>query len=283
MFSVACPPKLFHIPSNGSLKRYLIALVGLLTLRLPSLGWVLTRLRHFYFISLVCLRYPLSFVLFCFFRCPAQGLAACRYFLIKLSFRFFQIDLLAQLNARIKTLEDAGNDVPAHLSKITSYGFRREEDFDKYDALNMAEQLATAAKLSGHEKTSTYDAIACTLREKLPFNKKQFKRILSLFWRIRNTQRFLKPWLKWISPLSLLSLVPLLAPQGFPPRHLLVHPPDVQGSIAMRVVRLVTRRPDASHGSITEVTHSRGLAPLCRLLEDNSLFIPCTLCVALYN
>lgn len=86
-----------------------------------------------------------------------------------------QVDLLAQLNARIKTLEDAGNDVPAHLSKTTSYGFRKEEDFDKYDALNMAEQLATAAKLSGHEKASIYDVIACTLKEKLPFNKKQFK------------------------------------------------------------------------------------------------------------
>ena len=68
-------------------------------------------------------------------------------------------------------------------------------------------------------------------------------------------------------------LVQLLAPPGFPSRHLLVHPPDVQGSIAMRVVRLVTRRPDASNSSITEVTHSHGLAPLCRLLEDNSLFI----------
>ena len=175
MFSVAHPPKLFYIPSNGSLKGCLIALVGLLTLRLPSLGWVLTRLlHHFYLISLVCLRYPLSFVLFCFLRCPTQGLAACRSFLFRLSSRFFQVDLLAQLNARIKTLEDAGNDVPAHLSKITSYGFRRE-DFYKYDALNLAEQLATAAKLSGHEKASTYDAIACTLREKLPFNKKQFK------------------------------------------------------------------------------------------------------------
>ena len=41
--------------------------------------------------------------------------------------------------------------------------------------LNMAEQLATAAKLSGHEKASSYDAIACTLREKLPFTEKQFK------------------------------------------------------------------------------------------------------------
>ena len=61
------------------------------------------------------------------------------FFQFKLSSRFFQVDLLAQLNARIKSLEDAGNDVPAHLSKITSYGFRREEDFDKYHALNMAE------------------------------------------------------------------------------------------------------------------------------------------------
>ena len=32
-------------------------------------------------------------------------------------------------------------------------------------------------------------------------------------------------------------------------------PPDIQGSIAMRVVRLATRRPDASNGSITEVNH----------------------------
>jgi len=39
----------------------------------------------------------------------------------------------------------------------------------------MAEQLATSAKLSGHDKASTYDAIPCTLRKKLPFNKKQFK------------------------------------------------------------------------------------------------------------
>ena len=86
-------------------------------------------------------------------------------------------DLLAQLIARIKSLEDAGSlsDVPARLASITQYGSRREEDFDKYDALAMAEQLATAAKLSGHEKAPTFDAIACTLREKLPVSKKQFK------------------------------------------------------------------------------------------------------------
>ena len=62
--------------------------------------------------------------------------------------------MLAQLTARIKTFEDSGSlsVSPARLSRITQYGFTREEDFDKYDALAMAEQLTTAAKLSGYEK-----------------------------------------------------------------------------------------------------------------------------------
>ena len=39
----------------------------------------------------------------------------------------------------------------------------------------MVQQLATAAKLSGHKKASIFDAMACTLGEKLPASKKQFK------------------------------------------------------------------------------------------------------------
>jgi hypothetical protein len=39
----------------------------------------------------------------------------------------------------------------------------------------MAEKLAASAKLSSDEKASTYDAIASTLREKLPTDVKQFK------------------------------------------------------------------------------------------------------------
>lgn len=66
-------------------------------------------------------------------------------------------------------------DVPALLSKITQYGFRREEDFDKYEALSLAEQLASTAKVKSHEKAPTFDVIACTLREKLSVSKKQFK------------------------------------------------------------------------------------------------------------
>ena len=85
--------------------------------------------------------------------------------------------MLAQLTARIKTFEDADSlsDVPVRLSRISQSGFRREEDFDKCDPLARAEQLATTARLSGHEKASIFHAIACTLREKLPVSKKQFK------------------------------------------------------------------------------------------------------------
>ena len=77
----------------------------------------------------------------------------------------------------IKSLEDAATavDVPSLLTKITRYGFRREEDFDTCEALRLAEQLASVAKVSSYEKASTYDIIACTLREKLAVPKKQFK------------------------------------------------------------------------------------------------------------
>ena len=76
--------------------------------------------------------------------------------------------------ARIKSLEDAATavDVPSLLTKITQDGFRREKEIDKYEALRLAEQLASVSR---HEKASAYDVIACTLREKLAVPKKQFK------------------------------------------------------------------------------------------------------------
>ena len=128
-------------------------------------GWVLARLLRLF--SFVFSLVRLSFV-FCFAVFPLEGWQPVDIFIHTRSPRFFQGDMLAKLTARIKTLEDAGSlsDVPARLSRITQYGFRREEDFDKYDALAMAEQLATAAKLSGHEKASTFDAIAPVLLER---------------------------------------------------------------------------------------------------------------------
>ena len=220
--------------------------------------------------------FPCFSSIFLFTTFPTRGLAACRYFVHAL-LSVFQNDLLEQLTARIKTLEDAGSltDVPARLSRITQYGFRREEDFDKYEALAMAEQLAIAAKLSGHEKAPTFDAIACTLREKLPVSKKHFKAYFVALLQIRSTRKFLKPWPKWISPLSLLSPVQLLAPAEPPVRHLLVQPADVRGSFATLVECLATWLQGVLSGLATEVTHSRVLVPFCRLLEGNRIWICC--------
>jgi hypothetical protein len=57
--------------------------------------------------------------------------------------------------------------------KIANYGFRREEDFDKYEALRLAEQLAVTARLVAHQKAPS--SIASTLRQKLPCSVSQFK------------------------------------------------------------------------------------------------------------
>ena len=101
-----------------------------------------------------------SFFFVCNFNCchATQGLAASPTVCL-ICFRCLQADPVASLSARIKSLEDAATavDVPSLLTKIPQYGFRREEDFDKYEALRLAEQLASVAKVSNHEKSSTYD------------------------------------------------------------------------------------------------------------------------------
>ena len=66
-------------------------------------------------------------------------------------------------------------DIKSLLTKITNYGFRHLEDFDKYEALPLAEQLATTSRLKVDDKASTYDAIASTVREVLSSSTKQFK------------------------------------------------------------------------------------------------------------
>ena len=86
---------------------------------------------------------------------------------------------MTSLTARIKALEEANTqpfpDVKTLLTRITGYGFRRAEDFDKYDALALVEQLATSSKINNDEKAHTYSAILSTLREKLSSPTKQFK------------------------------------------------------------------------------------------------------------
>ena len=61
------------------------------------------------------------------------------------------------------------------IQRISYYGGRRVEDFDKYEALRYAEELASVAKSSSHPKAASYDVIASTLREKLHVPAEQFK------------------------------------------------------------------------------------------------------------
>lgn len=141
------------------------ALVGLLTLRLPSLGWSYLA----YPLRLKFVRFSSDLDSQFAFLLPLKGWQPLNALLVSF-FSYSHNDPIAQLLARVRSLEDANNAtaVPARLVKITQFGVQREEDFDKYVALAMAEQLTTAAKLAGDEKPPTYNAIACTLREKLP-------------------------------------------------------------------------------------------------------------------
>lgn len=72
-----------------------------------------------------------------------------------------------QLLGRIKALEDSQSvpTVDSLVSKIANYGFRREDDFDKYEALRLAEKLAVTARLTTHPKAASYNVIASTLRQ----------------------------------------------------------------------------------------------------------------------
>ena len=80
------------------------------------------------------------------------------------------------LQERIKFLENAqGTSVQALISRITHYGSRRLEDFDKYEAVRLAEELVPVATTTGHAKAASYDIIATTVREKIHVSKEQFK------------------------------------------------------------------------------------------------------------
>ena len=77
----------------------------------------------------ICLfRCAIIFCGFFFCRFPLEGWQPAIFFYSRPPLSFFQYDMLAQLTAKIKTLEDAGSlsDVPARLSRITQYRFRRD-------------------------------------------------------------------------------------------------------------------------------------------------------------
>lgn len=88
-------------------------------------------------------------------------------------------DPIAALAQRIQSLEQASSqtipDIKSLLVKITHYGFRRFDDFDKYEALALAEQLATTSRLKVDDDVFVYNAIS------LLFCKKSCLPVLSSF------------------------------------------------------------------------------------------------------
>lgn len=61
------------------------------------------------------------------------------------------------------------------INRITHCSSRRLEDFAKYEAVHLAEELVFVAKTIGHAKAASCDIIATTLREKIDVFKEQFK------------------------------------------------------------------------------------------------------------
>ena len=69
-----------------------------------------------------------------------------------------------ELCKRIRFLENAqGTSVQVLINRITHYGGRRLEDFDKYEAVRLEEKLVSVAKTTVHAKAASYDVIATTI------------------------------------------------------------------------------------------------------------------------
>ena len=64
---------------------------------------------------------------------------------------------------------------PLLINRITHYDSRRLENFAKYEAVRLAEELVSVAKTTGYAKVASYDIIATTLKEKIHVSKEQFK------------------------------------------------------------------------------------------------------------
>lgn len=58
---------------------------------------------------------------------------------------------------------------------VSSYGLRHDLDFDKYEALRLAEQLESISRATSHEKDSFYDFAVTSLQQRLSVPNSQFK------------------------------------------------------------------------------------------------------------
>ncbi len=105
------------------------------------------------------------------------------------------------------------------IRRITYFGSRRVEDFDKYEALRLAEDLVSVAKTSGNTKTPSYEIIASTLHEKVSVSTEHFKAYFLALLADKEFSRIIDTSLRSIKLLSVqlpINEAPNLAEEDFP-------------------------------------------------------------------
>lgn len=143
----------------------------------------------------------------------------CNHFTLYLF--YFHIQALQE---RIRFLENTqGTSVQALINRITHYGSRRLEDFDKYEALRLAEELVSVGRLLAIPKRRVMTSSQPPSGRKSMCRKSNLRLTSWLFWQIRSLQGSLMPSPKLISHLNVL-------------RHTYVHRIEV-----IRGFRLPTR------------------------------------------
>ena len=87
------------------------------------------------------------------------------------------------LKARLKALEDLNKpSVEMLLRKINALAMKSGPDFDKYEALQLAEELISCGSKAHHEKFTYFSVALQKIRQRLDKPKDQFKAyFLALF------------------------------------------------------------------------------------------------------
>ena len=103
------------------------------------------------------------------------------------------------LKARLKALQDLNKpSVEVPLRKINALAMKSGSDFDKYEALQLAEELVSCASNAHHDKFTYYSVALQEIRQRLHKPKEQFKAYI-IFWPFSPTAimgRFCSPWLR---------------------------------------------------------------------------------------
>ena len=94
-----------------------------------------------------------------------------------------QLPELEALKARIKAIEDQGQTTVASiLGRINKLAIRPPADFDKYEALSLAQELVRVATIENHGKAAVYGASLEEIHSRLERPAPQFKAyFLALF------------------------------------------------------------------------------------------------------